>query len=308
MKLVQVKCPNCGAQITTKDSELVCEYCGCEFMVDEEPDLLDWYENEENKLRESENDERQYDFDNDLVNTDNTDKSEKAATKQTDSKEKKKHGCFYYILSILFFPVPITKAMLKDDSFKKKTRYIIIGASWIIYIALIAALSISTAIDEKKTKVPDAPAAVDFVADHLNDILDDKLIYDSDFDPIDKTGPHYIDESAMIVSNISAGKTFLYKNSQIDIAVCKSRNNKITAYLIAKELSLDDCCDLIHAAFPLLDQRIKEDAIDTMISNIKSSGFPDAYTGFIKIDIAETDNGYSLKLYNIDRSFTLPVF
>ena len=130
MTLKELQCPDCGAFIRTdKENDIVCEYCGSEFTVDEDAVIFDYGAADEESR----------------IDPPGPKRSEKAkAPKSKPAKvrkisESKAVGCLF-VLGLLIFPVPVTVYFIFTDEFKKKTKIIVIAVSWAVYAAIVLLL------------------------------------------------------------------------------------------------------------------------------------------------------------------------
>ena len=132
MKLVDFKCPGCGAQLSV-DVDLrqaTCPYCSKTFPIDDEVQYV--------KLDGAA--QAGYEFEKGRQQA----QAEFAAQQQpqtvyvnVQAEQPKKRKTWLWVLGWIFiFPVPLTILMLKNEKMDKKVRYGIIAAGWIVYLLI----------------------------------------------------------------------------------------------------------------------------------------------------------------------------
>ena len=120
MNLIGIKCPNCGASIEPLETtdKIVCEFCGSAFEL----------ENKTSEVNVNNNAE---------VDGYNFEKGRQRAINETirenEIAEKKKKNLVWWVLGwILFFPIPLSVIIYKNEKWSKPVRIILIVALWAI--------------------------------------------------------------------------------------------------------------------------------------------------------------------------------
>ena len=133
MKLMDVKCPGCGAMMHVEDGarQAVCEYCGTAVPIDDEAVHVKidgaaqaGYEFERGRQQAQAEFARQQ-------------QQAYASAQPVQQAPAKKRRTWLWVLGWIFlFPVPLTILMLRNESMPKAARYAIIAAAWIVYLAI----------------------------------------------------------------------------------------------------------------------------------------------------------------------------
>ena len=138
MKLVELKCKNCGADLTIEeDKNAKCPYCQAKFKVDDEVKHIQ-YDNME---------QSGYDFEKGRIRArqENQAKSNKKGV-DLGVRPGKKGGCFFWFLCLILFPYIITYYVLKSSKFDKKKKIIILSILW----GFIIICGVATSRETKK--------------------------------------------------------------------------------------------------------------------------------------------------------------
>lgn len=149
MKIVDLTCPHCGANLKVDSSatEYTCEYCGSKVLLDNgsaskltvDNAEESGYQFEKGRIRAQREAARQY-----RSNTGNN---------QTQQPKKKSKTWLWVLGWIFIFPVPLTIIMLRKKEMKPSIKYGIIAASWIVYL-IIASPGNSNQISSTVVAVP----------------------------------------------------------------------------------------------------------------------------------------------------------
>lgn len=128
MKLLELKCKNCGStlRINPESDKVNCEYCHTTYKIDEErtdvkiDDMEQYgYEFEKGRIkaqRENRN----------VINIENN-----------NMQYKKKKNIWLIFAWIYFFPFTATYFIAKSNKLDRKKKIIIIAAMWIILLAIV---------------------------------------------------------------------------------------------------------------------------------------------------------------------------
>ncbi len=146
MKLIETKCPNCGAEmkVDLEQKKAVCAFCGASLIVDDESQ----------NLLINNGEEFGYQFEKGRQRAQGESSDNYTPVSNAPAPQKRK--TWLWVLGWVFiFPLPLTLIFLKKPNMNNKTKYGIIAASWAVYIllAIIGAASGST-----NNKAPEAQA------------------------------------------------------------------------------------------------------------------------------------------------------
>ena len=150
MKLVEMKCKNCGAKLKVnadaKDAN--CQFCGAEFKIDDEVQHVKYddmeqagYEFEKGKIRaQQEHKEKSPGSTNTVIITSRPKKFYESKT-------------FWIVMAWIFLlPFTATYYILKNKNMDNKMKIIIIAVMWVIFI-IIGIVSNIQSSEEKKNKI-----------------------------------------------------------------------------------------------------------------------------------------------------------
>ena len=150
MKLVEMKCKNCGARLNVNadDKEANCQFCGAEFKIDDEVQHIKYddmeqagYEFEKGKLRAQREYKEKLSVSNNVVTT------RKINKKFYETKT------FWIVMAwIYLLPFTATYYIAKNDKLDKKKKIIIIAIMWGVFITIGIVGSIH-ANEDKKNRI-----------------------------------------------------------------------------------------------------------------------------------------------------------
>ena len=137
MKLIPLKCPNCGAQLNVDANKesVYCEHCGTRIMIDDEINRLQIDNAEEAGYRFEKGRQR-------AQSEANSFHKAEAAQTVSSPKKKKRHTWLWVLGWIFIFPLPLTIILVKKKKLNPILKYGIIGVAWIIYL-IFALASVS---------------------------------------------------------------------------------------------------------------------------------------------------------------------
>lgn len=132
MKLVNMKCQNCGSDLKVDmvSKGCTCEYCGARLLIDDEIVHVKYDNAEESgyqfeKGRQRAQKEATYTA---RINLDQP---------MQQNQSKKKSKIWLWVLGwICIFPLPLTILMYRKKNMKPAIKYGIIAAAWIVYILI----------------------------------------------------------------------------------------------------------------------------------------------------------------------------
>lgn len=148
MKLIETKCPNCGASLKydADKKSASCQFCGSSLIVDDETHLL--------KLDNGEAFGYQFEKGRQRAQAELSNNNPPSAPNAPSPAPKKRKTWLWVLGWIFIFPVPLTIILLKKPNMNKKVKYGIIAAAWIVYALLVVVGGISDKNDEtQKQKI-----------------------------------------------------------------------------------------------------------------------------------------------------------
>ena len=133
MKLLEMKCKNCGALLKVEEDAkyIECQYCNTKYKLDDEVQHIKYddmeksgYEFEKGRIRAQQEQKRAQSNYNNLNNVNNTSK-------------KKNNKTFWLILAWIFLlPFTATYFIAKNNKLDKKKKLIIIAIMWVIFLVI----------------------------------------------------------------------------------------------------------------------------------------------------------------------------
>lgn len=132
MKLLEMKCKNCGALLKVEEDAkyIECQYCNTKYKLDDEVQHIKYddmeksgYEFEKGRIRAQQEQRAQSNYNN-LNNVNNTSK-------------KKNNKTLWLILAWIFLlPFTATYFIAKNNKLDKKKKIVIIAIMWIIFLVI----------------------------------------------------------------------------------------------------------------------------------------------------------------------------
>lgn len=133
MKLLEIKCKNCGALLKVEEDAkyIECQYCNTKYKLDDEVQHIKYddmeksgYEFEKGRIRAQQEQKRAQSNYNNLNNVNNTSK-------------KKNNKTFWLILAWIFLlPFTATYFIAKNNKLDKKKKIVIIAIMWVIFLVI----------------------------------------------------------------------------------------------------------------------------------------------------------------------------
>lgn len=133
MKLLEMKCKNCGALLKVEEDAkyIECQYCNTKYKLDDELQHIKYddmeksgYEFEKGRIRAQQEQKRAQSNYNNLNNVNNTSK-------------KKNNKTFWLILAWIFLlPFTATYFIAKNNKLDKKKKIVIIAIMWVIFLVI----------------------------------------------------------------------------------------------------------------------------------------------------------------------------
>lgn len=133
MKLLEMKCKNCGALLKVEENAkyIECQYCNTKYKLDDEVQHIKYddmeksgYEFEKGRIRAQQEQKRAQSNYNNLNNVNNTSK-------------KKNNKTLWLILAWIFLlPFTATYFIAKNNKLDKKKKIVIIAIMWVIFLVI----------------------------------------------------------------------------------------------------------------------------------------------------------------------------
>ena len=240
MKLIEMKCKNCGAKlkVNSDEKEAHCEFCGIDFKIDDEVQHIKYddmeqsgYEFEKGKIRaREESKQKKIQEQNDML---------QAQYKE----EKRKKNLKWWIIGWIFcFPIPLTILIWKSnwDKSKKIIATIIL---WIV-ILIFGAISGAQSNEEKKEKI------IECYSQEVYDKLDELI-------GIDNVDGYFSDSYACDRINL---KNQHYKSIDVEM----DGDNLVSIKLDGKYIySIDESVDIYDPTTLRIKNKSKEGSEST---------------------------------------------
>ncbi|MED9970419.1 MAG: zinc ribbon domain-containing protein [Ruminococcus sp.] len=148
MKLVDITCPKCGANlhIDADRKQAFCEYCGAQVIIDDEVQHLQ-IDNAESAG---------YAFEKGRQRAQNEAQAQRYYFAQPQPAPKKNKKIVWWVLGWIFiFPIPLTIIIVRNQKLKTAAKIGIIAATWIVYLLIgIASGADNENKDQSKTPAP----------------------------------------------------------------------------------------------------------------------------------------------------------
>ena len=151
MKLIELSCTNCGAQLSIDEdrTEVVCQYCGTKMLVDKE------------KVNDQEAEEAGYQFE----------KGRQRAQEEAVVPDKKKNNMIWWVLGwIFFFPAPVTILIARSKKLDTKWKAILLTAFWGIFLIMGA---FSSSEEENKQLVTEQETMTESVTEQRTTVQEE---------------------------------------------------------------------------------------------------------------------------------------
>lgn len=145
MRLVNMTCPNCGAQlqIDADRTQVYCKYCGTKLLMQDDVHHIHYDNAEETgylfekgrqrAMAEAENMRRQ----NASYQQQRYDYPPTQSRNRAQQQPRKGHFWLWLLGWIIIFPVPVTILMTRRKDIRPIIKYGVIIAAWIVYLALM---------------------------------------------------------------------------------------------------------------------------------------------------------------------------
>lgn len=137
MRLVNMTCPNCGAQlqVDVDRKQAYCEHCGTKlFMQDDVHHIV--YDNAEDAGYKFEKGRQRAQEERERINRQGRSIPPPPQPLPPPPPKKKSRLWLWILGWIIIFPVPLTILMLRSRRWSPKIRYGIIALAWVVYLGL----------------------------------------------------------------------------------------------------------------------------------------------------------------------------
>lgn len=175
MRLIDIKCPNCGAdlRIDSENKECTCQYCGAKFLIDDEV-LHVRYDNAE---------ESGYQFEKGRQRAMREAQQAYYQPRYNQQTPPRRRHILLWIFGWLFiFPIPLTILVVRSQKLKPLAKAVIIAAGWILYIAMCAGDSSEgqqTSSADVTTEVSEV-SEITTLPESAADVIDEYLCVNND--------------------------------------------------------------------------------------------------------------------------------
>lgn len=313
MKLVDMSCPHCGAnlKIDSASKECSCEFCGAKLVIDDEVIHMK-YDNAEESGYQFEKGRQRAQREAELT--------AKIQFEQQEQQPKKKSKTWLWVLGwICIFPVPLTVLMLRKKDMKPGVKYGIIAVAWIIYLLIgifgsdgsetntpteSTASIVAETTDSDENEIAESEdseeAEVSFLdafVEKFNENSDVPLEFVEEFTPSDNESEHYRTEFRLSAYSDALGKSYSYGKSTVDLIGRKSWSGEIIR-IYMDDVKFEQCVNMLRTASPLMDPDIKEDeieeAVEYITENKEANGYYFADLGLLLL--GSDKNGYEFML------------
>lgn len=270
MRLVDLTCPNCGAQLKVDEDnkQSVCEHCGTKLLLDDEVQHIQ-YDNAEEAGYQFEKGRQRAQVEN------------KISSNNTSIKQNKKSNTWLWVLGWIFcFPIPVMILIWrKKNTWPVKTKTIVTIVFWIVFL-IIGAFGNSddgtvenNVPEQKKTEdvaqddTIDGYDVIDTFIEKYNEIADNKITNPVEIDI--KDSEHYRTEYRLTAFNNAVAKQCSVGGTYIDIVNYGSmHNDEIRMYLNTDDEEL--AISVFTSVTKVLDNTITDEELSDAVENLKS--------------------------------------
>lgn len=280
MKLVDMKCPNCGSDLKFDivAKECTCEYCGAKLLIDGETVHVKYDNAEEagyqfEKGRQRAQKEATY---TERINPDHS---------MPQKQSKKKSRIWLWILGwICIFPLPLTILMLRKKNMKLAIKYGIIAVAWIIYILIGFSGANQNQTKSTSKNSTEITNTYHNVAENIEDktkaseAIPEEKFYAGD-DVVNYFIADYNSKEEIKITNIEKGnirqKAYAYIGDvyieMLDSYGAYAENYNMSIYGGNTAEATDDMFDVFRKVAKVLEPNLTENQIDEAVSSWRSS-------------------------------------
>lgn len=277
MKLVEMKCKNCGAnlKVNTEDKDVKCTFCNTSFKIDDEVKHIKYddmeqsgYEFEKGKIRAREEEK-------------NAKIDEKNAILQAQyEEEKRKKNLKWWIIGwIFFFPIPLT-ILIWRSKWNQKTKIIVTAVLWGVLL-IIGALSPNDTTSTQKNntngnnteQVEKEIKVNETFIEKFNSISSSKIENIVTYNAQDKESGYYRTEFRLNTFENNTSIHGTIGNSTVDLINYGSLNEKDKFRFYASIENEEQMKEIFKSAINVIDSSISDDEINEEINDAIESKY-----------------------------------
>lgn len=276
MKLVDMKCPNCGSDLKVDmiSKGCTCEYCGAKLLIDDETVHIK-YDNAEESGYQFEKGRQRAQKEAELAARINLDQ----LMKQKQPKKKKR--IWLWVLGwICVFPLPLTILMYRKKNMKPAIKYGVITVAWIIYILIMLSGSSDNKTTNTNSNSSEIVSTDQDEAENIEDeskadetILEEKF-YEED-DVVNYFITDYNSKEEVKITDIKKGnirqKAYAYIGDvyieMLDSYSAAAENYNMSIYGGNTVEETDAMFEVFRKVAKVLDQDLTEEQIDEVVSS-----------------------------------------
>lgn len=279
MKLVDLKCPNCGSDLKADivSKECICEYCGAKLLIDDETVHVKYDNAEESGYQFEKGRQRAQ---REAIDTAKINPDQPMPQKQP----KKKSKIWLWVLGwICIFPLPLTILMLQKKNMKSAIKYGIIAVAWIIYILIGfsgASENQTKGTSKNSTELTNTDQnKVENIEDEteVDEAIPEEKFYEGD-DVVNYFIADYNSKEEVQITNIEKGnirqKAYAYIGDvyieMLDSYSAAAENYNMSIYGGNTDEATNDMFEVFRKVAKVLDPNLSEDQIDEAISSWRS--------------------------------------
>lgn len=290
MKLVELKCKNCGAtlKVDPESEEITCKYCQTTFKLDDEVKHVKFDNMEQNG----------YEFEKGRIRAQQESKNYSTSVSYSQPQKKNNRTLWLILAWIFLLPFTATYFIAKSDKLDKKKKIIIIAIMWIVFLIIGWTSSSQEAQDKKDRIIKCYSEEVYNKLDELIGMDNIKGNFDSSYtcEKLELKDKNYKKITINIDKDnneytIIVGDETIYKGS---VEKEKESSKEKTSAIYNKFIELGFSEDESHNA----EQILKEAKIKSFDSDLKTfDPTSDDKADIVKIKSNQYDKAYSFR-YN----------
>ena len=263
MKLVEMKCKNCGAtlKVESEQIDIECNYCHAKYKLDDEVQHVKYddmeqagYEFEKGKIRARKEAQNEYQSNNN----------------KSVSTSKKSNTWLWVLGWIFFFPAPLT-ILIWRSNWEQKKKIIVTVVLWLTLLIIAYANPEETETPKEDTNIKtqevkpsDVDAANKFIT-MFNHGSDYKIVELKKFDAKDKNSGHYRVEYRLNAWDNNISYSGKIGNASIDIIQYGNQLGNIRIYCDFEDINIRNA--VIKKAINIIDDSIEESKIEEIINS-----------------------------------------
>lgn len=280
MKLVEMKCKNCGnvLKLEPEQKDIDCEYCHAKYKLDDEVQHIKYddmeqagYEMEKGKIRARKEAKEEIEYEKQL---------RQQAIKE---EEMRKKNLKWWILGWIFmFPIPLT-ILIWRSKWDKNKKIICTIALWVIILIIGYASpneptnngNNTNEVQENETITKETK--IDTFVNEYNKLTENKLVFKENFEAQDEESGHYRTEFRLTAYKNSLGKSYTINNQVIDIIATENILSEMDVRIYSDNVSLEQSIELIRYSSLLLDSTMTAETLEETIKYVKDNKYANGY-------------------------------